>query len=140
MSELAVKQAATVIDKYAGARLRMRRMELGLSQSEVADALGLTFQQVQKYEKGSNRMSTGRLHQLAEMLKVPPSFFFDGADAHAAPGGQLEGEDLQTGFLTTRYGVRLAAAFVKISDTRLQERVVSLVEQLVARSDPGRVK
>jgi transcriptional regulator with XRE-family HTH domain len=133
MPGVGVKQSASAIDKYAGARLRMRRLELGLSQEKIAEALGLSFQQLQKYEKGANRMSTGRLHQLAALLRVPPSFFFDGADAHAAPGGQFEGADLQTGFLATSYGVRLAAAFVKISDTRLQESLVSIAEQLAAR-------
>ena len=67
------------VDKYVGSRLRMRRLMLGLSQREVADAIGLTFQQVQKYEKGTNRMGSSRLQQIADTLKVPVTYFFDGA-------------------------------------------------------------
>src|SRR5260370_32842470 len=69
------------IDKHVGSRLRMRRLMLDMSQAEVADALGLTFQQVQKYEKGSNRVSASRLQHLSQILQVPVPFFFEGAPA-----------------------------------------------------------
>lgn len=120
------------IDKYAGARLRMRRMQLHLSQTELADAVGLTFQQIQKYEKGANRISTSRLQQFADFLKVPPSFFFGQGHEHSATD---KGFDIQTGLLTNARGVRLATAFMKISDPRLQESFVLIGEQLAAISD-----
>jgi len=68
------------VDKHVGARLRAARLEAGKSQTEVADALGITFQQVQKYEKGTNRISAGTLHELSRLFDVPVQFFFDGMD------------------------------------------------------------
>ena len=73
------KKAPNPTDKHVGARVRMRRMMLGMSQEKLGDALGLTFQQVQKYEKGANRIGASRLQQIAHILQVPVSFFFDGA-------------------------------------------------------------
>ena len=82
------------IDKHVGSRVRMRRNMVGLSQEKVADALGLTFQQVQKYEKGTNRISSSRLHQLARILEVPIPFFFDGAPQQSAKSqGKAESLD-----------------------------------------------
>ncbi len=124
------KQSASAIDRYAGARLKMRRLALGLSQSDIAGSLGLSFQQIQKYENGKNRMSTGRLQQIADLLKVAPSFFFEGAKEYAASNGVVSGEDLQTGFLASPQGVRLATAFMQIKDTRLRETLISVAEQL----------
>ena len=74
-----VKKAPNPIDKHVGSRVRMRRMMLGMSQEKLGDALGLTFQQVQKYEKGSNRIGASRLQQISLILQVPVSFFFEGA-------------------------------------------------------------
>src|ERR1700734_1642049 len=73
------KKAPNPTDKHVGARVRMRRMMLGMSQEKLGEALGLTFQQVQKYEKGTNRIGASRLQQISRTLNVPPSFFFDGA-------------------------------------------------------------
>src|ERR1043166_6180006 len=73
------KKAPNPIDKHVGSRVRMRRMMLGMSQEKLGNALGLTFQQVQKYEKGANRIGASRLQQLSLILQVPVSFFFDGA-------------------------------------------------------------
>src|ERR1700754_4961781 len=80
------KKAPNPTDKHVGSRVRMRRMMLGMSQEKLGDALGLTFQQVQKYEKGANRIGASRLQQIAQILQVPVSFFFEGA--RAAPGLQ----------------------------------------------------
>ena len=80
------KKAPNPTDKHVGARVRMRRMMLGMSQEKLGDALGLTFQQVQKYEKGANRIGASRLQQIAHILQVPVSFFFDGAPN--APGSR----------------------------------------------------
>jgi transcriptional regulator with XRE-family HTH domain len=112
------------IDKHVGTRLRVRRMMLGMSQTDIGDALGLTFQQVQKYEKGENRIGAGRLHQLAGILGVPVTFFFDGTSAKA---GSLD----PMGVLATSPGLRLVTAFTRITDTELRRRIVRLVEELV---------
>src|SRR5436853_4963170 len=83
-----VKKAPNPIDKHVGSRVRMRRMMLGMSQEKLGDALGLTFQQVQKYEKGTNRIGASRLQQISLILQVPISFFFEGAPA---PPGKATG-------------------------------------------------
>ena len=88
-----VKKAPNPIDKHVGSRVRMRRMMLGMSQEKLGDALGLTFQQVQKYEKGSNRIGASRLQQISHILQVPVSFFFEGARRLPA-GSRLRGSPL----------------------------------------------
>ena len=80
-----IKKVPNPIDRHVGSRVRMQRMLAGVSQEKLGDALGLTFQQVQKYEKGSNRISASRLQQIAKMLDVPVSFFFDGAPTGDMP-------------------------------------------------------
>src|ERR1700760_119105 len=80
------KKAPNPIDKHVGSRVRMRRMMLSMSQEKLGDALGLTFQQVQKYEKGTNRIGASRLQQISQILQVPVSFFFEGAPTVSAPG------------------------------------------------------
>src|SRR6187431_2424895 len=83
------KKAPNPTDKHVGARVRMRRIMLGMSQEKLGDALGLTFQQVQKYEKGTNRIGASRLQQISDILKVPVSFFFEGAPT--GPGQSSSG-------------------------------------------------
>jgi transcriptional regulator with XRE-family HTH domain len=127
-------------DKHVGARLRMRRLVLDMSQGEIAKALGLTFQQVQKYEKGANRISASRLQHLCRILKVPVSFFFEGAPQTNGTHGPFEPEtDGETTavdeFMTTLDGVELALAFGRIRDARVQRAIVALVEQITAEPD-----
>ena len=83
-------KAPNPVDKYVGSRVRMRRIMLGMSQEKLGEALGLTFQQVQKYEKGTNRVGASRLQQISEILQVPVSFLFDGG-----PSGAVECRGLQ---------------------------------------------
>src|SRR5436305_2815229 len=102
------------IDRHVGARVRMRRLMVGLSQSKLAEALDVTFQQVQKYEKGANRIGASRLQQLARVLDVPPSYFFDGAPSSApAAAGFAEdpGNSYVVDFLSTAEGLQLNRAF-----------------------------
>jgi transcriptional regulator with XRE-family HTH domain len=127
-------------DKHVGARLRMRRLMLDKSQEEIANALGLTFQQVQKYEKGANRISASRLQHLCKILNVPVSFFFDGAaQANDMPEplqADTDGEAAAVdGFMTTSDGVALALAFGRIRDPRVKRAIVALVEQIVTEPD-----
>src|SRR2546423_11250523 len=85
------KKAPNPIDKHVGSRVRMRRMMLGMSQEKLGDSLGLTFQQVQKYEKGTNRIGASRLQQISQILQVPVAFFFEGAPSiHPLPEGMKD--------------------------------------------------
>ena len=120
-------------DKHVGSRVRMRRMMLGMSQEKLGDAFGLTFQQVQKYEKGTNRISASRLQQSAHILQVPVTFFFQGAPS--VPGapqakGAATSPAYVTDFLATREGYALIEAFTRIKDAKLRHRIVDLVEEI----------
>ncbi len=129
------KKAPNPTDKHVGARVRMRRMMLGMSQEKLGDALGLTFQQVQKYEKGANRIGASRLQQIAEILQVPVSFFFEGAPSapgHSGGGGASEAPSpaYVSDFLATSDGLALTKAFMRIKNPKLRRRIVELVEQI----------
>ena len=129
-----VKKAPNPIDKHVGSRVRMRRMMLSMSQEKLGDALGLTFQQVQKYEKGSNRIGASRLQHIADILQVPISFFFDGA----GEPGEFKPMEPKTlfisDFLASSEGVALVKAYMKIKDARLRRCIVQLVEQISPRA------
>jgi transcriptional regulator with XRE-family HTH domain len=133
------KKAPNPTDKHVGARVRMRRMMLGMSQEKLGDALGLTFQQVQKYEKGANRIGASRLQQIAHILQVPVAFFFEGAPN--VPGQTTDGlaeapsPAYVSDFLATSDGLALTKAFMRIKDAKLRRRIVDLVEQMVADSE-----
>jgi transcriptional regulator with XRE-family HTH domain len=127
-------------DQYVGARLRMRRLMLHMSQTAVANALGLTFQQVQKYEKGTNRISASRLQHLCNILEVPVSFFFDGAPAGYGPVNETktvsDGDfEVLNGFLGSSDGLALVAAYLRVRDPKVRRALVALVEQIAGGSD-----
>jgi transcriptional regulator with XRE-family HTH domain len=127
------KKAPNPIDKHVGSRVRMRRMMLGMSQEKLGDALGLTFQQVQKYEKGTNRIGASRLQQISLILQVPVSFFFEGAPP--PPGrpigmGEAPSPAYVTDFLATTDGLTLVKAFMRIRNAKLRRRIVELVEEM----------
>jgi transcriptional regulator with XRE-family HTH domain len=130
------------IDTHVGSRVRLRRMLLGMSQERLGDSMGLTFQQVQKYEKGVNRIGASRLFQISKILDVPVQFFFEeapyaGGDA-SAPRGMAEpdSEAFILEFLNSREGLELNRAFVKISDAKVRKSVVDLVRALSASTIP----
>jgi transcriptional regulator with XRE-family HTH domain len=121
------------IDRHVGARLKMRRLTVGMSQSKLGEALNITFQQIQKYEKGSNRIGASRLQELARILNVAPAFFFEGAPAsEAAPSGFAEPEanSYIADFLSTTEGLQLNRAFALIRDAKVRKRIVDLVTSL----------
>ena len=128
------KKAPNPTDKHVGARVRMRRMMLGMSQEKLGDALGLTFQQVQKYEKGANRIGASRLQQISHILQVPVSFFFEGAPSAPgqSSGGMSEAPSpaYVSDFLATSDGLALTKAFMRIKSAKLRRRIVDLVEQI----------
>jgi transcriptional regulator with XRE-family HTH domain len=127
------KKAPNPIDRYVGSRVRMRRMMLGMSQEKLGNALGLTFQQVQKYEKGTNRIGASRLQQISGILQVPVSFFFDGAPELSARGSEFSEAPSPlyvADFLATSDGLALTRAFMRIDDPKLRRKIVELVEQM----------
>jgi transcriptional regulator with XRE-family HTH domain len=131
-----VDKEANAIDKHVGNRVRMRRLMLDLTQMQIADGLGLTFQQVQKYEKGTNRISASRLHRLSHILRVPVPFFFEGAprELHLpelAEGGPTIASDVGA-FLSTSDGIALIRAYTRIQHPTVRRAIVALVEQIVA--------
>ena len=121
-------------DRHVGARVRMRRLMLDMTQTELAEGLGLTFQQVQKYEKGANRIGASRLQHIADILQVPISFFFDGA-VETGEFKAIEPKSLYVSdFLASSEGVALVKAYMKIKDAKLRRCIVQLVEQISPRS------
>ena len=133
------KKAPNPTDRHVGSRVRMRRMMLGMSQEKLGDALSLTFQQVQKYEKGTNRIGASRLQQIAHFLQVPVSFFFEGAPD--VPGGVGDGmreapsPAYVSDFLATSDGLSLTKSFMRIKDPKLRRRIVDLVSQIAGEDD-----
>lgn len=132
---MVAKKAPNPIDKHVGSRVRMRRMMLNMSQEKLGDALGLTFQQVQKYEKGTNRIGASRLQQISNILQVPVEFFFEGAQNIAGvprPEGAADAPSpaYVADFLASADGLALTKAFMRISDLKLRRRIVDLVEQI----------
>ncbi|HEX8233754.1 MAG TPA: helix-turn-helix transcriptional regulator [Caulobacteraceae bacterium] len=126
------------VDAHVGSRIRMRRKMQGISQEKLADALGLTFQQVQKYERGSNRVSASKLYQVARFLGTPVSYFFEGlADPTTAqPGVAEEGaEQFVHDFLMTPEGLELAANFPKIKQRRVRRKVLDLVRAMAGEDE-----
>ena len=135
------KKTPNPIDKHVGSRVRMRRMMLGMSQEKLGDALDLTFQQVQKYEKGTNRVGASRIQQISEILQVPVSFLFEGGPSGTAnTEGYSEGASPSyvSDFLATSEGLALTRAFTRITDAKLRRSIVELVEQIATREAPDK--
>jgi transcriptional regulator with XRE-family HTH domain len=128
-------KAPNPVDKYVGSRVRMRRIMLGMSQEKLGEALGLTFQQVQKYEKGTNRVGASRIQQIAEILQIPVSFLFEGGPSGTVNAdGTIEGPSPSyvSDFLATSEGLALTRAFTRLSDAKLRRSIVELVEQIAS--------
>jgi transcriptional regulator with XRE-family HTH domain len=126
-------------DIHVGSRIRMRRKMLGLSQEKLGEKLGITFQQIQKYEKGTNRVGASRLQQISEILQVPVSFLFDGGPSGAANGegfGEGASPAYVSDFLATSEGLALTRAFTRITDSKMRRSIVELVEQIASRDGP----
>jgi transcriptional regulator with XRE-family HTH domain len=132
------KNGGDPVDKHVGDQVRLRRAMLGMSQTTLGDALGVTFQQVQKYEKGTNRISASRLQSISEILRVPVALFFEGLphvlgqhDAQTdAPSPQYVAD-----FLATSDGLQLTKAFTQIPNARLRRSIVKLVEDIAGPDD-----
>jgi transcriptional regulator with XRE-family HTH domain len=130
--KLIFKKIPNPVDRHVGSRVRMRRVLVGLSQEKLGESLGLTFQQVQKYEKGTNRIGASRLQQISRILGVPVEYFFEGApqtiERALSSGFEDNGDTAYVAdFLATNEGIQLNKAFVRIKDAKLRRRVVELV-------------
>ena len=126
------------VDKHVGNRVRMRRMMLGVSQQKLGDALGVSFQQVQKYEKGMNRIGASRLQHLSHILQVPAAFFFEGApNLERATHGMKEAPSpaYLSDFLATSEGLSLTKAFMRIKEPKLRRHIVHLVAAIAGENE-----
>jgi transcriptional regulator with XRE-family HTH domain len=128
------KRDPNFIDKHVGNRVRMRRLLIGMSQEKLGELLGITFQQVQKYEKGSNRISASRLYYLAQILGVPIQFFYDELPDTGTPQGMAEIG--MTDLLSSSEVSQLARAFSEISDPVARRAIMGMVKQF-ADSKPS---
>lgn len=123
------------VDRHVGLRIRMRRKELGVSQEKLAEALGLTFQQVQKYERAANRVSASKLFEIARTLDTSVGYFYEGLGAHpdldlpSAPNLQAHA------FLLTPEGAELAALFPRVGRSRVRRKVLELIRAIVNERD-----
>jgi len=124
------KRAPDLVDKYAGKRLRMRRLMVGMTQTELGDALKVSYQQVQNYEKGVNRISGSRLQQMANVLGVPVTFFLEGSPGQRQRVNSASSQDFIQEFLATSYGLALVRTFTRLSSAKLRRRIVNLVEAI----------
>jgi transcriptional regulator with XRE-family HTH domain len=133
-----MKKSPNPIDRHVGSRVRMRRMLIGMSQEKLGEALGITFQQVQKYEKGTNRISASRLQHIAAILGVTVGFFYEGAPkseggAFAPEGLAEEGSPAyMADFVSSAEGLELMKSFQRIRDAKVRRRVVDLVSAIAA--------
>jgi transcriptional regulator with XRE-family HTH domain len=119
------------VDRHVGSRVRMRRIMLGMSQEKLGEGLGLTFQQIQKYEKGTNRIGASRIHQISEILQVPVSFLFEGSPGSSASAknfGDAPSPTYVADFLATSEGLALIRAFTLIPNIKLRRAIVDMVE------------
>jgi len=126
------KKSPNQVDRHIDSRVRARRLMLGMSQEKLADALGLTFQQVQKYEKGVNRIGASRLLQIAGILDVSIEFFFEGLPGLRAGG--FSDDSLVAEFLTRSESDRLVRGFLKLKDDEARRKVADLVDWLASVS------
>jgi len=133
------KKKPNPIDIHVGSRIRLRRTMLGMSQEKLGDSLGITFQQIQKYEKGTNRVGASRLQNISGILNVPVAFFFEDAPGDPSTGqagfAEASSSNYVVDFLSSSEGLQLNRAFVKIQDAKVRRKIVDLVKALGSESE-----
>lgn len=137
---MASKKSPNPIDIHVGSRVRLRRMMLGMSQEKLGEHLGITFQQIQKYEKGTNRIGASRLQAIARVLNVPVAFFFEDAPGMTPVAGnqgfdEAQGASYVVDFLSSSEGLSLNKAFVRIKDAKVRRKIVELVRSVAGEED-----
>ncbi len=130
-------RAPNPIDRHVGLRIRLRRKELGISQERLAESIGLTFQQIQKYERAANRVSASKLWEMSRALDTNIGYFYEGLPDFPAPVGADAPRDAVQDFLLTPEGIELATMFPQIPRGRVRRRVLDLVRALVGEPDLG---
>jgi transcriptional regulator with XRE-family HTH domain len=121
-------KAPNPVDRHVGSRVRMRRIMLGMSQEKLGEGLGLTFQQIQKYEKGTNRIGASRIQQISEILQVPVSFLFEGSPGSSTGFDAAPSPAYVADFLATSEGLALIRAFTRVPNIKLRRAIVDMVE------------
>jgi transcriptional regulator with XRE-family HTH domain len=124
------KKVPKPIDVHVGSRVRIRRLALGMSQEKLGNALGLTFQQVQKYEKGTNRIGASRLQHVSLILQVAIAYFFEGTPGQIKAKGNAPSSAFVSDFVTSTEGLTLAKAFTQIKDAKVRHHIVKLVGEI----------
>lgn len=132
------ERSANAIDRKIGQRVRTRRLEIGMSQERLAELLGVTFQQVQKYEKGVNRIAASRLHDIAAALDLAPARFFEGLTAGRSAGVAESSQDFVDDVLATPEGAQLMQLFASIKNIKVRRRVIELVKALADEAAEGK--
>lgn len=137
---MASKKSPNPIDIHVGSRVRLRRMMLGMSQEKLGEHLGITFQQIQKYEKGTNRIGASRLQAIARVLSVPVAFFFEDAPGNTPVAGDQGFDEPQNAsyvvdFLSSSEGLALNKSFIRIKDPKQRRKVVELVKAMAGDED-----
>lgn len=133
------KKKPNPIDIHVGSRIRLRRTMMSMSQEKLGEALGITFQQIQKYEKGTNRVGASRLQNISSVLNVPVSFFFE--DAPGDPGSSQTGMSEENSsnyvvdFLSSSEGLQLNRAFIKIEDPKIRRKLIDLTKALASNAE-----
>jgi transcriptional regulator with XRE-family HTH domain len=130
-------RAPNPVDRHVGLRIRLRRKELGISQERLAEAIGLTFQQIQKYERAANRVSASKLFEMARALSTNIAYFYEGLSDQPAPVGEDKPRDAVQEFLLTPEGIELATMFPQIPRGRVRRRILDLVRALASQPDIG---
>lgn len=133
------RKSPNPVDIHVGSRVRLQRMLVGLSQEKLGLSMGLTFQQIQKYEKGVNRIGASRLFKLSQVLEVPVQFFFEGmppGETSASTGmAEQDQESFMYEFLNTRDGLELNRAFMKVTDPEQRRSIVELVRSIGRKAE-----
>src|SRR3954470_4918603 len=122
------------VDRHVGSRVRMQRMLVGMSQEKLGEACGITFQQIQKYEKGMKRMGASRLHQIARFLQVPVEFFYEGVPSGPDSGKPLADTSSRamTDFLATSDGLELVKVFMAVKDAKVRRRIIDMTKAVAS--------
>ena len=134
------KKTPNPIDVHVGSRIRLRRNMISMSQEKLGEALGITFQQIQKYEKGTNRVGASRLQQISQVLGVPVAFFFEDAPGDAPAGAEMAESNSSAyvvDFLSSAEGLQLNRSFARISDAKVRRKIVELVRTLADEPEPN---
>ena len=135
----AAKKTPNPIDVHVGSRIRLRRNMISMSQEKLGEALGITFQQIQKYEKGTNRVGASRLQQISQVLGVPVAFFFEDAPGETPAHGEMAEANSSAyvvDFLSSAEGLQLNRSFARISDAKVRRKIVELVRTLADEPEP----